>query len=68
METSSELPSPAVSPRRGRPIATITLESAEIVPMPVEQLDEAVSILASAIKLDWELAAELLHPRDDAVH
>lgn len=36
--------------------------------MPVEQLDEAVSILASAIKLDWEVAAELLHPSDHAVH
>lgn len=55
MDTSSVITGERRIRRRGRPAATITLQSPVLVPMAQEQFDEAVQVCASVLRSDWAL-------------
>jgi len=47
-------------PRRGRPVATITLASPRLIEMTEADFDAAVDALANVLRLDGDITAELL--------
>jgi hypothetical protein len=48
------------APRRGRPAATITLQSPLLMEMDSAHFDAAVEALANVIRNDWDAAEKLL--------
>ncbi len=48
-------------PRRGRPVATITLASPQLVEMTEADFDAAVDAMANVLRLDGDITAELLN-------
>jgi len=60
MDATSVPTSAENKPRRGRPVATITLASPRLIEMTEADFDAAVDALANVLRLDGDITAELL--------